>query len=1324
VSDPSHIPLIRRTTLQRILTAVAVGLAVLFFVGLGLLVWALQTGRAVEFARKSIVETLRDRCGVRTEFAELRLDAPGRTMQLSDLRIEDEKGRQLLAVDEALVAVKVFPLLYGRFQLARVALLAPSARLEIRDGVVANLPACVQPEPVTDAAAPPASPISLGVDELTVERGSFEVEVGTAFRGQLEDIGIALVPGPSGGTDLAVGVDDGQIEILGRPLHLVRFRLLGHLAGRLTQPRALVVDALEAALDFGTLRTSGSIDLVGPVADLRVDLDMGLENLPILLPGAPEMSGQASLDLHLTGTPDFPRARGRLETEALRVSKYGPFDRIDIQFAADREEVDLPAFAIGLGPVGGLEGKGRLRLRPGLPTELDVDTRELSLGRVLHSVGVSHPWVDLAATGPTRFTGTLDPVDLAGPFDFRVERFRVTDRPFDDPSLRGGLPAEAVLLRAEPRRVRGRWRYWSQGLRFSDCELLADGTEGRVDATIGFKSFITHEIDATFEPIDMDDVGPIAGVPVRGVGQLQASLRFPPTPDGRRLGGTGILELGGLAVADVPLGDVRSKVDWRQRIVAFEDIRATLVASPYVGRLQLDFDSDLMTEIDVEMPRGRLQDLLLPLRLRAADWGEPEGTASLTGRLRGPFRQLDGPIDLQLEKFRVAGESFVSGRLEGAFERGEVVADSIVFEKPEGRVSARGRLDPATRAFGLSASATIPLSSIDAAQRSAPGLTGWLRAETEVEGRPGHWTGPWSVRLDGLRARELRLDDVRAEGRLVGARTEGELRWGERLRVLADVGLLAGSPVSVRGEVDRVPVFSAWSRAVGASPIEGTVTGSFEVSGRRGRWSRTDGEVRLSSLELAVDQPDLRLPAMRLAQPVVLRLERGALLSDGLDVQGEGFRLAVSGRADPGGLEARVAGTLDLGLLEGLTRGAERADGTFTVDAAVVGPLSRPGLVGTGRLEQGFLQWSGIDDPFSDVSASIDFSRTTILLDDLRARWAGGRVSGQGSVQLGRSRAAMFIDLDSVRPRFALPVADLTGLLSGRLTVTGLRPLRVQGDLQTRRPLVEPRVDVRSLVDGGVVPDAYDPRSEVVEFDIGFDLEEPIRVRGDRIDATVSGDLRFTGSNQRPGLLGAASFAPGGQVNFLGRAYTIQSGVVEFRDRYRVDPSYDFAFGSEACGARIRVSLVGTLQDFDSSYVSTPDMSQRDIVSCLIRGIRIREVDNERAIGAFAGNALLKLSGVDQEVKKVIPVDQIDFTTEFSRQAREYQPRLLVAKELSFFNRSARLEYSSSLVATSDQRAAVRLRLAPRLTLQLGWTSSLDVPLGDWGLDLKHRWEW
>ncbi|MEM1023401.1 MAG: translocation/assembly module TamB domain-containing protein [Myxococcota bacterium] len=1325
VSEAQFEPLIKRRLVGRILTGIGVGLALLFFVGVGFLVWAFQTGRALEFARKSVVETLRDSCGVRAEFSEIRLDPTRRQLQFSNLLLTDDDGRDLLAVEEALAALQLLPLFYGRFQLERVALLGPKAQLVFDGPRITNLPACVRPSEDRPSPGPPPAPLALGVDELTVERGTIDVHVGE-WTAHFDDIGIALVPASGGGTDLAVGIDEGALTSPRGTSKLRRFRLLGHLGGLLTRPRALNFDRLQLDVEGVRVDASGSIDLMGPVADLDLAFELPLARLRTVLPSFPEAEGELSVDAHLSGTLASPRLAGRLDAEALQVDKFGPFDRVGVQFRADRRAVLLDELDVGF-EGGGIVAQGSIQLEPGFPTELEVEAQSLSLASLLHRLNVPDPWVDFRASGPARFTGALDPFVLEGPFDFETERFFVTREPAR--RHRSGSVAdidpELLMLDSRPRRVRGVWRYEPRWLTIDSAELLGDGSQGRANAKIGLKSGLTHLIDLDFERLDMADVGRISGIDFGGVGPLRAQLRF----EGPVLGGRGWVAMRGLRVGGVPLGDVASPVEWsRTRFLAFEAVEGQVGRTAYKGRFAFGVADGTPSELEVEVPAGRVEDILIPLRLDPETWGRPKGAFRGKGRVTGPFLEMTGPIEAAFGSVQAYGESFGSGVANMGLRDGAFVFSKVRLRKADRWVEGSGLYDPEKRLRLQVSVDELPLVHVDAVQRQAPGLNGVMSFALQMDGPPESMAGDWSLRVPQLKAGTLSLGELRGRGPVEASTALGELGLdgGEvgALLTKLSLGLSSGLRFQLDGRADRFALPTVWGRATEAGlGLEGELSADFAISGLGARLDRLAGELSLETASLGYGLGEVELPPVELAGPSTIRIQEG-VFAGRMAWTGEGVDVEIDGQGGRDSLDGQLRGRLGLQLLEDVTRSAERSGGQFVFDARLAGSLLRPGLVGSGEIKDANLLWSGIVEPFTNVSARVDFSRNTVLFDGVRGTWGGGGIEGNGSLQLDSGAVSFFARLDGTRPRFALSSADLVGRLSGNLDVGGRwDALRVGGRLQVARPLVEPRVDIRTFVEEPAL-DAYDPAAELVEFDVALDLRDPIRIRSDTFDTQASGELRFTGTNQRPGLLGSLVFARGGRVTFLARDYVFRSGVVEFGDRYRFAPRYDLALETEVCSATIRVLLTGTLEDFDTAYSSTPEMDQRNIVSCLIRGIRTRELDDERAIGAFAGSALLKLSGVDQEVKKVIPVDQIDVTTEFSSQAREYQPRLVVAKDLSFFDRAARLEYSSSLVQTSDQRAAVRLRLTPRLNLRLGWTSSLDVPFGDWGLDLEQRWEW
>lgn len=1316
-------PLIKRYRFTPWLTAAAVVLGLTFIAGVVAVSWAFETGRAVEVVRQQIVDELRSRCEVHAEFDELAVAPMDRQLRLSQLELTDLDGEPLLSVEEALVSLRLIPMFYGRLQLERVALLAPAAILRLSEGRIVNLPKCVEPPPAPKDTRS-ALPIALGVSELTIERGAVTLVYPDGPTIDLDDIGVAIEREPTGGTGVAIGVDDVEVAWPGKALTVQRFRLLGRLEGLLTQPRALVVDTLDviAARDL-RIRGRGSLDLVGPVFDLELDVDVPVELVSQYVDAIPDASGRVELAVHVTGTPISPRARGEIDLSDLRVGRYGPFDRARLVAVVDREGLEVSELDVRHG--GRVRGEARLLFEKGLPFEAAVFADDLSLAQLLHALDVRSAWADLRATGPASVRGTLAPVDLTGPFDFEVRDLVVFDRGFDAPVVSGPLdevPREHVLLKTAPCRAVGTWRFEPQNLHFTDSRVLAEGSAGDVWARVGLRPELGHEIGVRFSTLDFRDLGPIANVRFDGDGRLDGTLRI---PFGAKPVGNAELDFAGFTIEDIPFGYVASSLRFHSgNVLELPDVAGQLGASNYGGEARVEIAPGVPSAFDVEITDGQLEDLLIPFGVEAGDWGDARGRVKGRGRVEGPISALSGPLELEGEAVSFYGQTF--DRVETGIElvKGVVRIDRFRATKSDAKLTGLGRLDPkAKRLTAHVWTQGLELSDVDVLAASYPALAGELDFDLRLEGPIGQAKGRFAADLRDVRAGDVALGDGRLEGPIDGADVGVAANlFAGRLDLTGELSFGRGLPYAAEFSVSELPLVSFASELVGGS-IRGTLTTAGRLSGEIDDVRATNGSVtaelvHLEGFGLVLDAP----------RSVELSIDRGVVSTEAFELVGPGARFLTTGRVGWRAVDLDLTGRLELSLLETYVPQIERGSGDLRFDANVAGRWSEVDVVGTAELRHGFARWSWIEEPITDLDADLRFSQRRLILENGVARWAGGAIELDGRSGIdgdGLRNLDVAIRLQRPSPTFLLPAADVTGQLTGevRLSGTGDR-FRLAGVLEAAGPRIEPKVDLRSLVDYRAPPAAYDPRAEMFDFDVRIEATDSVHVKSDAADFEMDGAVRLSGTNQRPGLLGNASVVSGGRVTFLGRNYTFRAGTVEFRDRYEFAPQYDLTLRSEACSARIRINVTGTLDEFETVYSSTPEMDQRDIVSCLLRGIRIRELDDERAIGAFAGNTLLKLSGVDQEVKKVVPVDQIDVTSEFSSQAREYQPYVLLAKELNFLSTSARLEYQSSLLQTTDQRAALRLRLTPRLNLTFGWASSLDVPLGDWGLDLKQRWEW
>lgn len=1309
-------PLIKRFLFTRIAKAVFVTLSFIFLTGSIFLAWAFKTGRAVEAVRQQILTRLHDDCDLDARFTSLSLDPIETQLSLTDLELRQLDGKPLLSVKAALVSLRLLPLFYGRVQLDRVAVLGPEAQVVVRGGQVQSLPRCVPLEGGGDTK------VAFGIRELTIERGRFDLAIEDA-RVRLEDIGVSLSEAKGGGMALALGVDDAGVTLPDRSLTVRRFRTLGHVEGAISRPRAIVVEALEAELSSIDLRGAGSVDLLGPVFEGRLSLRAPLGALAELVPELPPASGEVGLEVQVAGTVTEPRATGVLRVEGAHLGDFAFGDRASVEFSVDKGGVELRRILVGLGQ-GEVEATGRLEFDERLSLKVQSTETDVSLARVLDAIGIQGAWVDLYASGRSSVSGTLKPVLLEGPFDLEVEDLIVYDRAWNSPEVRDRprsvLSPDLVMLAPAPVRARGRWRFSPAGAEFLDAKIESARLSGEADAQIRLDPPAGVDVRVAFSRFDFADLGPIAGLNIDGSGALAGRFGGPFT----NFTADANFQLAGAAIANIPLGEVAGTLRWFDlRELELPELNGIIGKSKVRARVGATLEGEVPLSLSGEVTDGRLEDLLIPFRQDPKAWGSPSGRLRGTFDLLGPVRHLTGPVALDVRELEVYGERGESARLEGRFEAGRLVAEHLEVDKHGGRLSGHGFLDPNSGAVALQLqSQGARLEHLDLVRTSSPLLKGGLDLRVDLHGSLLGVTGTVGLALADVRAGPAVLGDAHLAGPLAGATLSfrGGLDDG---RLVADgqLRLVAGLPYAVTLKLDELDVgrvvagFSGHERWTGPAVLEAKLEGGLVD------WRRSSGAIQVERAEL--DSGSFKIAT---AAPTRLLLKAGVLETKRLSLQGPRTRLVAAGRVGAETIDLQVDGRVDLALVELTSPSIEKAGGTLTLDSAIRGSPSALNLVGTGRVEGGLLEWRGIESRVTGLEADLTFSQSSLLIERAQARFAGGLLSASGSVLLEAlypKNIALEIGVDGIAPRLALSTVDLSAVLDGELQVAGtMERLSTRGALEVRRGLAKPKIDAQSLVGRRAVAAAYDPAAERLDFDIALRTVDSFRVKNDDMDLEMGGEIRLTGTNERFGMLGAMTVVPGGRASLLGRDYLVQNGSFELNDRYRFAPRYDLTFDAEACGARIRINLVGDLDKVETNSTSNPEMPDADIVSCLIRGVKTRDLDQDLA--SAAGSALLKLSGVDQQVKRVIPVDQIDVTTEFSSQSRAYEPRVLVAKDLSFLNRPVRLEYSTGLIRTNDQRAALRVRLTPRLNLQLGWTSSEDVPYGDWGLDLKQRWEW
>jgi autotransporter translocation and assembly factor TamB len=1307
-------------TLMRVIRRIAIAIGVVFIAAVVFLLYSLKTGDAAEWVRQGVLSELHLACGVEAKFDSFTFDAFPPEVTMSGLEMQHLDGRPIISVDEAILSLQVLPLFARRIQLDRVAVLEPSATIVLQDGRILNLPSCVEPK---EDQKKVGVPIALGIRELTIERGTFDLAVDQIFRAKLNGIDIALEPRKSGsGSSVRLAVDASTLVIDGRELPLHRMRMLGHLEGLLTSPRAIVLERLEAFVGKVEASGTGSIDLFGPVYEAKLGVQAPLAAIHDFLPDFPETAGEVDLDVSLSGTFLAPRAAGKITIDGGRIAEYKLADRVSLDLSADDKAIEISAIDIRLAD-GSVTGKAHIELDKNLSVKAELGVDSISMGRALDSAGVLGAWVDYRVKGKVTAAGTLlEPTQIGADFNFEVRDLIVTDGAFDAPG------DQATLLKPGQIAVTGHAEIDDGGVSFTEATVSSGETIAHVVARINADSNLGINVKVSFPAFDFEDIGGmIASIPFTGRGTIEGEL-FGPYDN---IQATGSFAIDDSAVVAIPFGYVRGKLAWHDdSYIDLTEMTGVLGESSYTGSLSVKIEDEVPFIIKGALGEGRLQDLLLPFGLKGEDWGDPRGKITEgVFDLKGPITHLSGPIDLSIRDASIVDEKFESGRAVGRFENGVIVLEEAELDKHGATVTAKGRLDP--NGGGVKARLStrdLTLQKLDVLKTSQPKLDGKLALKMAIEGTLENGvTGTAVATFTELTAGVMTLPPGQLNGTIKGKLMEvkGAL-LGEALGVDGEIELAAKLPYRAALTLTKVDMPRMVGSLGEAPHWTGNVDAKVKLNGTLVDWPVSNGEIALENA--LFDIGAVRLETAAFAR---LELDEGVLSTKKLVLAGEKTRLTASGKIGAPVIDLDIVGRIDLALLEAWSPSVERAAGTLSIDSAIEGVPGNVNLVGTGKVSGGVLQWRGFDERLSAVSADLTFSQSTILIDRAEGRWAEGRVSASGSVVLDEYNVrnmAIAVLVDDVRPKLTYPTVDVSGEVNGTINVEG-PPTHffVRGELDVERGRARPKVEVTSVAGdrGRVQVNVYDPSQEIMELDLGIHVVDTLRVKNDSIDLEVNGDVRLTGTNQRFGFLGTVNVLRGGRVTLFSRVYEFQSGVIEFQDRYRFYPRYDLTLRSDACAAQITLNIVGTLDESPSpAYSSNPDMDEENIVSCLVRGVRVQELDSDLA--RFASGALWKVSGLDREVKKVLPVDEIDLTTEYSSQTRAYEPRVLVAKELTLLGGSARLEYSSSLSQSKDQEVRLRYRITPRLTLQGGWVDSNDVEpvVGDLGLDLKYRWEW
>jgi translocation and assembly module TamB len=1106
------------------------------------------------------------------------------------------------------------------------------------------------------------------------------------------------------------------------------------LLGRLVLSGGLDVDEqqlelsrAEVALDDATMSVSGRVEsLCNPVLALDAQVFFPLRTLTQAELLARPASGHVWTRFTVNGRPRAPSVSVEVTANNLAYERYGPTSlTAKMHYQGERvlvEKLTIPAGS------GRAEVRGTVRLTPSLPVDLDVETHDASFGRILAQAGVKGSWVEFPATTTGHLSGTILPrPQLSGEAELRTGRFVLATRAFDAPEQKG-----LTLLTFERGRAQTQVKILADRVQLVGAQAESGRSRVNADVTLFYDPARGLEVRGDGE-MELSDYGAIAELPFEGRGTAKFSV-VGPYADVRV---DSDVSLRDFTFWGFGLGVVQGKVTYEDQVMAFPSMTGQKGRTQYFGKGALAFGtSSIHAKGEVNVPQGRTEDLLdIIAGLHpniAVMQGTVAGLASGRVEIDSPVDRFEGLAAFDFKNTTYYGRRMGDGSTRLRFVDGkEMVLERTTLVGPlgkswvEGTFTFAGGLDYRFGGEGLSLAEMV---GPELAERM--GMQGTLTLEGTVSGNSELPIVDGTLKSPRITFADRDLGAMHLVGKMTGRDFEvsgplfrdanGFLQMKVREPFPYELSVALALP-EIR------PLLPSNAMTQGMS---GSLAGTLSVQGN----IRDLDRVQVTAL---VDDLSLARGGFRGKNEgsITLSYVDGKLTVEPFTFKGPELKLTGFGSMGPRNMELSVSGDLDVRVVEALLPDIERTGGRVEFQAQATGSVDKPSLVGEASVSDLRLSLRGQPVTLRAVSGLATFSEQGVLLKGFRGLLNEGRVTASGEITLKRfepDKLSLVGELENVTYRYS---DDLPVTVSGGLQLTGTPDaMLLAGDIDLLRLRYQKGLEMDSMLKnlgkrtaGAVLPTTADRPREFLTYDVRIHLKD-VRVDNNLARARLLGDLRLTGTNVRPGLLGRVEADEGSQAFFRNNQFAISQAQVEFRDRYGMDLVFDVRGQTQVREYTVKVHAFGQPADPQVLFSSEPSLAEGDVLSLLTLGVT--STDKETAASASAGlaaEALFNVSGLDRQVKRFLPSNPVlrdlsfQISTTYNDATRQAEPTAQLESKIL----SDQLKIGMTQpVSGRGTRARAEYRFDNRLSAQAQWDNeNSEASFGNLGLELKLSWE-
>ncbi|MBM4379314.1 MAG: translocation/assembly module TamB domain-containing protein, partial [Deltaproteobacteria bacterium] len=1024
-----------------------------------------------------------------------------------------------------------------------------------------------------------------------------------------------------------------------------------------------------------------------------------------------------------------PRAVVDVTAANVRLGPFQPGDfRVHARVADGRVEVDPVTVEVGDGRV---RARGALELSEGLPFRGTAEVERAGFGQLLERSGLRGAWVDFQAAARLEFKGRAHPFELGGEGELEADRFLLAARPWN--ALAGAGRDILTFPRGE---ATFGFRVTPERTDFTRIAIRTAQGNVRGEASIHHGARGGLEVRGAGTELDLTSLGQLAGVSWSGRGATEFEVEGP-------WGGIrseALLHLRDFSYWRFALGTVDGRLTWGNHVLGLREVRGQKGQSPYAGEGELEWRArgGLWARGTLSLERGRAEDVVemtapLSETMGSLLVGSLQGGASLHVDVSGPGDRLGGTVRLGLRDATYDGRRVGTGELRFTLFDGEGYRlEPSVLVGPLGTLRAEGQSlyeGPLDYRFALEGGSLAEvLGEPDGKVRGGLTVSGKWEGDTTTPVMTAWVTSP------GLEVAGRPLGAVHLETRMQGRDLQvwGRPFYGARMALKMRSRSPFPFEMQASAALDSLGTLFPEAAAQGLS---GAVSGTLKVQGALKQERSTEGALVLDRFRL--QRGDF---SGENDGPLRFGIFGGRLNVESFNFRGPNTSLVLAGSAGTDGMDLKLGGAFDMRLAESFTAAFERAGGKVEVTASATGPWEGPQLAGAAEVKDVRLSMKDGAFTLRNAGGRLEFSGARVLVQELSGYLNNGRVRMRGEAALERGglgplEAALSFDQVTYRPREWLPLTA-----SGEVLLSG-RPgaLVLQGAVEVEKLRYEQSLDLQSVLGdlrrGGVGTGGRGVQEEApaewLKLDVSVKTGRDVWVDNNLARARLQGELRLTGTNAYPGLLGTIETAEGGEAFYRGNRFALKQGVLEFRERDRVEPVFDLHAETQAREFLVRLHAFGRAASPQVVLQAEPELSEADILSLLTLGVVSRDrtgVGGEAGAG-LAAEAFLSASGLGDRVQRFIPRNQVfrdlsfHLSTTYNDASGLVEPTAQL--ESRFLTEQLKLGMTRPMSGRGT-RAQAEYRFDARTSAQVQWDNQVSADfnnVGNLGLELKLRWE-